>query len=53
MVGDWMVEEVVDFGGGHLDLIWAIGVALYYRTRVKVGRVCGVSCVERFGGEVA
>lgn len=35
MVGDWMVEEVVDFGEAIADLVWAIGVALYYRSYVK------------------
>ena len=31
MVGDGPMEEVVDFGGGHVEDRTTIGGALYYR----------------------
>src|SRR4051812_1134134 len=56
VVGDWVVEEVMNFRSGHCDfIVYAIGGALYYRctdaesklvvecnalTEVK-GRKCG------------
>jgi hypothetical protein len=47
MVGDWVVEEVVNFRTGHCEFMeYAIGGALYYRC-TDAGSKFVVECVMR------